>query len=150
MHLANHLKKSACARARRPAGAGEIIAPQVPRHSANNAGRPVSFAGFTRQDHKTDPELKHLAGIGGARSERSRVASTKKRADLGSSCHARRSRQSNSRCRRKRSEKVTKTRPDVTGRKASPDAPDFFLIFFGRVDPNTTRSRRQTPPIGPL
>ena len=37
---------------------------------------------------KTDPELKHLAGIiGGARSGRSRVGSTKKRADLGSSCH---------------------------------------------------------------
>ena len=36
---------------------------------------------------KTDTELKHLAGIGGARSGRSRGGSTKKRADLGSSCH---------------------------------------------------------------
>ena len=35
----------------------------------------------------TDPELTHLAGIGGARSGRSRGGSTKKRADLGSSCH---------------------------------------------------------------
>ena len=60
---------------------------------------------------------------------------------------SRRSRQRNSRCRPKRNKKVTKTRPDVTDRKASPDAPDFFLIFFGRVDPNTTRSHRQTPPI---
>ena len=60
---------------------------------------------------------------------------------------SRRSRQRNSRCRRNRNKKVTKTRPDVTDRKASPDAPDFFLIFFGRVDPNTTRSHRQTPPI---
>ena len=35
----------------------------------------------------TDPELKHLAGVCGACSGRSRVGTTKKRADLGSSCH---------------------------------------------------------------
>ena len=33
------------------------------------------------------PRAKALAGIGGARSGRSRVATIKKRADLGSSCH---------------------------------------------------------------
>ena len=33
------------------------------------------------------PRAKALAGIGGARSGRSRVGPTKKRADLGSSCH---------------------------------------------------------------
>ena len=73
----------------------------------------------------------------------------KKESGFGLLVVSRRSRQRNSRCRRKRNKKVTKTRPDVTDRKASPDAPDFFsLIFFGRVDPNnTTRSHRQTPPI---
>ena len=40
-----------------------------------------------REASETDPELKHLAGIGGARSGRSRVGPTNKRADLGSSCH---------------------------------------------------------------
>ena len=38
-------------------------------------------------DHRGRPRAKALAGIGGARSGRSRVVSTKKRADLGSSCH---------------------------------------------------------------
>ena len=56
---------------------------------------------------------------------------------------SRRSRQRNSRCRPNRNKKVTKIRPDVTDREASPDAPpDFFLIFFWSSRPE----HNQRPP----
>ena len=64
---------------------------------------------------------------------------------------SRRSRQRNSRCRPKRNlKKVTKTRPDVTDRKASPDAPDFFvvdlfLVESTRTQPEATDRHRQSP-----
>lgn len=61
---------------------------------------------------------------------------------------SRRSRQRNSFCRSNRKKKVKKTRPDVSDRKTSPDAPGTKKkgFFFGPVDPNTTRGHRQTPP----
>ena len=88
-----------------------------------------------RLDHRpvhimTDPELKHLAGIGGARSGRSRVGATKKRADLGSSCHVGHG-SATLVVAPIEIKKVTKTRPGATDSKASPDAPpDFFLMFL--------------------
>jgi len=56
---------------------------------------------------------------------------------------SRRSRQRNSCCGTNRNKKVTKIRPDVPDREASPDAPpDFFLIFFWSSRPE----HNQRPP----
>ena len=50
-------------------------------------------------------------------------------------------------CGTNRKKKVKKTRPDVSDRQTSPDAPGKKKMdFFGPVDPNTTRGHRQTPP----
>ena len=56
---------------------------------------------------------------------------------------SRRSRQRNSCCGTNRNKKVTKIRPDVPDREASPDAPpDFFLISFWSSRPE----HNQRPP----
>ena len=76
----------------------------------------------------------------------SRVGSHKKESGFGLLV-SRRSRQRNSCCGTNRKKKVKKTRPDVSDRKTSPDAPGKKIgFFFGPVDPNTTRGHRQTPP----
>ena len=95
----------------------------------------------------TDPQLKHLEGIGGARSGRSRVGPTKKRADLGSSCHVGHGSATLvvGAIERQKLRKPGLMSP--TEKPAQTRRICFLGFCFGRVDPNTTRSQRQTPPI---
>ena len=95
------------------------------------------------------PRAKALVELWGCRSRRSWGASTKKRVDLGSLFDIEHE-TTPSFVDGPQQRAFPKTRCGVTDRKASPDAPDFFLFSFGRVDPNTTRRHRQTPPIAPL
>ena len=95
----------------------------------------------------TDPELKGGGVPLGSRRWCSGPIQQKKRPDLGLACHVEPDRP-NSCCCIGQECAVPKITCDVSDRKPAPTCQEKKIWnFFCRVDPNTTRSHRQTPPI---
>ena len=141
------------------AGVGTKIRPQpavvlLRRWAVTTSPRPMHKPQpATPPSHRTSLALRRwilvrdrprAKGVGvplASRRGRSRAAPTKKRADLGSSCHLGHGSAT--------LVVVKKTRPDVSDRKPARRARrqgGGNGFFFGPVDPNTTRGHRQTPP----
>ena len=108
----------------------------------------VVVAGWCGGRGGNRPRAKHLEGIGGARSGRSRVGSTKKREVLGSSCHVGHGSATlfvGATERKKLRKPGLMSATEKPAQTRQEKKMNFFLVQSTRTQPEATDRHRQTP-----